>query len=89
MLTEIKQILSQWMMEIKTFFVLGIANFSFWYVANASEIITTFTQLISFATLVLLFFYHISNRTKIKLETKNLELELRIKQSKLDKLDKE
>jgi len=86
MLAEIKQIPNQWMMEIKTVFLLGLANFSQWYVLNASEMIATFTQLLSLATLIALFFYHILNTTKIKLETKKIELDIELQENQLNKL---
>ena len=84
MLIEIKQIISQRIVEIKTFILWVLANFSSWYALNYSEIITSLTEVLSFATITLLFIYNILNTKKINLENKNLALDVKIKQRQWD-----
>ncbi len=84
MLIEIKQIISQRIVEIKTFILWMLTSFSSWYALNYSEIITTLTEIASFAAFVLLFIYNLLNTKKIKLENKNIALDIKIKQKQWD-----
>jgi len=81
MIQEIKQIMIQMMITIKTVIALSIVSFSAWYVEYANDVITTLTSISSFILIIVLTRYHLINSKKIQLETDLKKIEIDSKNS--------
>ncbi len=81
MMTEIKQIISQRIIEIKMFIICSLTSFSSWYASNYSEIVTVITEIATCAAFTVLFIYNLLN-------TKKIELDLKLKQRQWDEANK-
>lgn len=85
MLTDIKNLTMQVMTDAKTVLAIVFAGFSDWYIEYAAGTVSALTQILSLVVLVVVIIFHIKNSRKISLEARAIDLDIELKEKKLQK----